>query len=211
MRNSVKRIGDIPVNQSREYAKNQGVDNKVSFKKADALSLPFEDNSFDAVWCSNVTSFISDQDQAISEYLRVLKTDGILIVVPIYYLCEPPEEIVKEVSNAIGAQVIVKNKNDWKKLFESIAEKNKYALELFYEKNFKYIDVKDSIESYIDLLMSNKTVASLSKDDQIKIRNRAKYFYNTFNKNLQYAGYSILLYQKRNLKDEVELFLTQKV
>ena len=32
----------------------------VDFIKGSALELPFEDESFDLIWCSNVTSFIDD-------------------------------------------------------------------------------------------------------------------------------------------------------
>ena len=102
-------------------------------------------------------------------------------------------------------------KNDWKSLFEGVAEKNSCALELFYEEDCKYHDVKDRIEFYIDLLMKKESVMNRNKDEQIQIKNDAEYFYNLFNENLQYAGYSILLYQKRRVKDEVELFLTERL
>jgi ubiquinone/menaquinone biosynthesis C-methylase UbiE len=204
-------INDASISEAKEYAIRQGVEDRVSFIKADVLNLPFEDNSFDVVWCSNVTSFISDKDKVVSEYLRVLKMGGILVIVPIYYLNNPPKAILQKVSDAIGAQVTVRNKNDWKSLFEGVAEKNSCALELFYEEDCKYHDVKDRIEFYIDLLMKKESVMNRNKDEQIQIKNDAEYFYNLFNENLQYAGYSILLYQKRRVKDEVELFLTERL
>ncbi|MEK7153893.1 MAG: class I SAM-dependent methyltransferase, partial [Patescibacteria group bacterium] len=76
------------INEAKSYAEALGA-HDVDFVTANALDLPFEDASFDVVWSSNVTSFIGDKNKAISEYLRVLKPGGILVVVPIYYCTEP--------------------------------------------------------------------------------------------------------------------------
>ena len=74
---------------------------RVSFVTADALNIPFDNQSFDFVWCSNVTSFIKDKDRAVSEYLRVLKEGGTLIVAPIYYRKSPPGDLLDKVSEAV--------------------------------------------------------------------------------------------------------------
>lgn len=77
-------VNESSVEKSKLYANKMGA-KTVAFIKGSALELPFEDESFDLVWCSNVTSFIDDKKQAISEYLRVLKPGGFLAVIPIYY------------------------------------------------------------------------------------------------------------------------------
>lgn len=52
-------------------------------KFASAESLPFDDNSFDKILCSEVLEHISDDKKAIREILRVVKPGGrILITVP---------------------------------------------------------------------------------------------------------------------------------
>lgn len=50
----------------------------------------------------------------------------------------------------------------------------------------------------------------MEEKDKTKVVEKAKYFYMLFNENLAFAGYSILLYQKRKIRDEMELFLTQE-
>jgi len=53
------------------------------FKKADFLSLPFNDKYFDGIWASASLLHlenISDVEKALSEFNRVLKKDGILCV-----------------------------------------------------------------------------------------------------------------------------------
>lgn len=51
----------------------------LEIKKADAVSLPFEDDSFDAVTCQTVLIHIENPLDALREMKRVLKPGGILI------------------------------------------------------------------------------------------------------------------------------------
>lgn len=52
--------------------------------KADILSLPFEDNSFDVLFCNHVLEHIEDDKKAMNEIFRVLKPKGWAILqVPI--------------------------------------------------------------------------------------------------------------------------------
>ncbi|PIZ53322.1 hypothetical protein COY26_02270 [Candidatus Woesearchaeota archaeon CG_4_10_14_0_2_um_filter_33_10] len=56
--------------------------------KADVTKLPFEDNSFDGVHCSHVIEHLQPKEayKLLSELLRVLKKDGILVIrTPILY------------------------------------------------------------------------------------------------------------------------------
>lgn len=55
-----------------------GMDDQVSFKVASALSLPFDDNTFDAAITIHVAMNIADRDQLYSEIQRVLKPGAML-------------------------------------------------------------------------------------------------------------------------------------
>lgn len=111
-------VNEKSINEAKKYAKEQGVSKLTSFQKASALKLPFPNNSFDIVWCSNVTSFISNKNNAIKEYLRVLKLKGSLVVVPIYYIKQPPKKVVKDISEAIGTKIEIWDKIFWLELFQ---------------------------------------------------------------------------------------------
>jgi ubiquinone/menaquinone biosynthesis C-methylase UbiE len=50
----------------------------VTFEKADALSLPFEDGGFDAVVCQFGIMFFPDKLKGLMEMMRVLKPGGFL-------------------------------------------------------------------------------------------------------------------------------------
>jgi len=53
----------------------------IKFQVADVYNLPFEDNFFDIVICKGVFQVISSPKRAINELKRVLKKDGILVIV----------------------------------------------------------------------------------------------------------------------------------
>ena len=48
----------------------------VSFREADALSLPFEDGGFDAAIVSQVYEYVVDMEAALTELFRVLRPGG---------------------------------------------------------------------------------------------------------------------------------------
>lgn len=51
----------------------------LSFEVADATSLPYGDNSFDAVLIANALHVMPDPEKALSEIDRVLRPGGVLI------------------------------------------------------------------------------------------------------------------------------------
>ena len=53
---------------------------KVSFQTGNALDLPFDDESFDVVWSQNTMMNIEDKDAFINEAVRVVRTEGILVI-----------------------------------------------------------------------------------------------------------------------------------
>jgi SAM-dependent methyltransferase len=61
---------------ARELTRRCGMDERIEFREADALALPFADGTFDHVWCHNVTMNIPDKKKLASEVARVLKSGG---------------------------------------------------------------------------------------------------------------------------------------
>ena len=53
-----------------------GLDGLVSYRRGDALDLPFEDNTFDAAWTIHVAMNIADKPRLYAEVRRVLKPGG---------------------------------------------------------------------------------------------------------------------------------------
>ncbi|MDP6908310.1 MAG: class I SAM-dependent methyltransferase, partial [Flavobacteriales bacterium] len=54
--------------------------------KCDIQNMPFDDNSFDVIFCNHVLEHVEDDYKAMSELFRVLKPDGFAILqVPVDY------------------------------------------------------------------------------------------------------------------------------
>ena len=191
-----------------EFARQKASDFKVpnvQFLCEDARSLPFEDASFDIVFVSNVTSFIEDKEKAISEYFRVLKPGGMLIAVPIYYRFNPPRNLLTEVSKAISTSIQVWNKSDWIHMIYNVNKE----LFIYYQEDFSYVKTEDSqITEYVNMVMTQEHLQYYSVEERETIKDRLKYFYRLFDKNLEYCGFSILCFK---FKDANNIPILHKV
>ena len=104
---------------SQALARRQKVEGRAIFRQADAQDLPFGDNFFDAVITESVTAFTQDQQQAVNEYVRVLKPGGFLgINEPTYLQPNPPQEIVAWVSQETAMYASIHTSQGWKNLLK---------------------------------------------------------------------------------------------
>jgi len=62
-----------------DLAASVGTSRPVEWRQADALALPFDKGSFDAVLCQFGVMFFSDKVRAFAEILRVLRRGGVCI------------------------------------------------------------------------------------------------------------------------------------
>lgn len=201
-------INPDSVAEARRYAAEQGVADRVEFRVDDGCGLALQDASFDAVWVSNVVSFVADKLSMLNEVKRVLAVGGTLIAVPIYYVDHPAQDLVDEVSTAIGTRVDVMTKSAWRSFFESSDLGG--ALELYYESDFVYeFRGEDDVAQYCEYLMSKEHLLSYDESTREELLGRMSYFMNLFNRNLSHAGFSILLFQKRAVQEEIELFVSR--
>jgi len=53
---------------------------RIKFQEGDVLHLPFEDNSFDLVWCSRVIHGLTDQLAGVRELSRVVRPGGRVVI-----------------------------------------------------------------------------------------------------------------------------------
>ena len=60
-------------------AKKGAYPDNLRFEVADAMALPYEDDTFDAVLIANALHIVPDPEKVLSEIDRVLKPDGLLI------------------------------------------------------------------------------------------------------------------------------------
>ena len=63
-------LSPYQANRGNELAKEQGIADKASFQVADALDMPFDDDSFDLVWSLESGEHMPDKQKFVSELAR---------------------------------------------------------------------------------------------------------------------------------------------
>ncbi|MEO1186898.1 MAG: methyltransferase domain-containing protein [Cyanobacteria bacterium J06636_27] len=74
-------LSPVQARRASERAIEFGLQDRANFQVADALNMPFEDNSFDLVWSLESGEHMPDKQKFLQECYRVLKPGGKLILV----------------------------------------------------------------------------------------------------------------------------------
>lgn len=112
-------INPLMVERARERARKQKLTDLVEFQQADAMELPFENDSFNVVVTESVTAFPEDKARAIRQYFRVTKPGGFIGLNEATWLKTPvPEEIQAWASQDLGANVSPLQPGEWVQLMQ---------------------------------------------------------------------------------------------
>ncbi|MFW9848258.1 MAG: class I SAM-dependent methyltransferase [Candidatus Thorarchaeota archaeon] len=115
-------ISDILIEKAKERAESRGLTN-AHFQVADAMNLPFDDDSFDAVYAVALTGLLPRKDLALKEFERVLKSGGTIGTIDLFAKDRSNAEFVDGISAAmgamLGADVAILDINQWKSVFEN--------------------------------------------------------------------------------------------
>ena len=90
---------------------------QVNFIEGDVCALPFENNSFDVIMVESVTNF-ANAPKALLEYIRVLKTKGMLYDREVIRVKEMTAEIHTALCSFYGVDKIY-SMEEWKQLLEN--------------------------------------------------------------------------------------------
>lgn len=199
------------IEEARGYAESSGAGDCTVFKVGNALKLPYPDVHFDALWVSNVTSFISDKIGAFSEYLRVLKPGGFLGVAPVYYLTTPPSALFAEVETLVGTKITIRDLVAWRGAIMQGAHRAGIHIVECAALDYIYLDQSASLDYWLAKILSKPHLQALPDRAHKALSERYTHVIRVFNENLKYCGFSLLLYQKRLAEEEEELFFTRGV
>ena len=115
-----------------------GLADRVTLHQGDALDLPFADQTFDVVWCQNVTMNISDKSGFLAGVYRVLKPGGVFtstefslgpggdIIYPVFWAYDAstnfldPEDVMRAQFDAAGFRI-----HEWTNYSDTIVERAK--------------------------------------------------------------------------------------
>jgi tocopherol O-methyltransferase len=73
-------LSPVQANRAQERAATAGLSNRAIFKVANALDIPYPDNTFDLVWTLESGEHMPDKDKFLQECYRVLKPGGRMIL-----------------------------------------------------------------------------------------------------------------------------------
>ena len=198
-------INKNSISNAIEKIKLNGLDNsKIKFEYGNAEDLSiFKDNTFDLIICGNAISFINNKSKALNELIRVLKPNGFISIVPLWYKSVPNHNIINKVNRELGFNIICYYENAWM----DFSNKN---LELYYKKNYSFIYcTQEQIEKYVEKMIDSKEHLKCYNCDEIKtIKNRWRNTISIFNDNLSLTNYSVILLRKNVYEEEQEIFLT---
>lgn len=182
-------------------------ENKIKFEYGNAEDLSnFKDNTFDLIICGNAISFINDKGKAFNELIRVLKPNGFISIVPIWYKENPDMAIINKVNQELGFKIHCYHENDWL----DFSDKN---LELYYKKDYEFINCTSvQIKKYVDKMIDSKKHLNVYNKEEIQvIKNRWNNTISIFNDNLSLTNYSIILLRKNICEEEPEIFITKEL
>jgi ubiquinone/menaquinone biosynthesis C-methylase UbiE len=115
-------ISETLIETANRNLLNTKLNDKVRFKVADALELPFPDNSFDSVIAQAFFILIDEKEKAIDEIFRVLKPNGYFGSLELSWFKKPSEEAFNELKAKTCNDFIprVSLFEEWEKLFTSV-------------------------------------------------------------------------------------------
>ncbi|MGF1590839.1 MAG: methyltransferase domain-containing protein [Pleurocapsa sp.] len=73
-------LSPVQASRAKERAVEAGIDSRVRFQVANALEMPFEDNTFDLVWSLESGEHMPEKTKFVAECYRVLKPGGKMIL-----------------------------------------------------------------------------------------------------------------------------------
>ncbi len=127
-------ISEILVAKAQERAEKMGLSN-ARFQVADVRNLPFEDNTFDAVYGIAIVALLPNKKQVIQELMRVLKPNGVVGTLDLIAKEGVNQQILDDFGNTMSALLGIKANilgiEQWKDIFHSTGAENPTVKETY--------------------------------------------------------------------------------
>jgi len=150
-------ISERMVDRSRERAKKESVEDRVEFRVGDALNLPFEDATFDAVISESVILFMEDKQRAVNEYVRVTKLGGFVGLNECNWVKAPPPGLAEYMFRIMGAKFPAPD--GWKEVLEGSGlrdvEMRTYKIRALdqWANEIKQLDFREHLRAWCKFLL----------------------------------------------------------
>ena len=110
-------ISEKMIEWSRQRASEERVEDRVEFRVANVLDLPFEADRFDVVYCESVLAFVDDKPQAIRECMRVTKSGGYVGLNETFWLDDASPELTARAQTMVGVGTDIPTISGWQALW----------------------------------------------------------------------------------------------
>lgn len=202
------KVNAIDVNKNMVAAANKKLKfeptiykNNMSFNVGDAHKLDFRSNYFDLVFSGGSTAFMKNPSKVVNEYKRVCKPYGFVGDMCMFYKKKPPVNLVNKINKLLNIKIQPWDKQYWVSLYEN------EGLELFYDytANMPYDPTNKDVMSYCEKMVRDAFVGQ--EEAVIKLGIKKFFMYmSLFNENHKYIAYSVLLFRKDLVEEQIALF-----
>ena len=111
-------LSEKMIEWSWQRSREEHVEDKVEFRVANVLELPYETDRFDIVFCESVLAFVEDKPRAIRECVRVAKPGGYVGLNETFWITEASAELVTRAQDSLGLGASILSAATWQGLWE---------------------------------------------------------------------------------------------
>jgi ubiquinone/menaquinone biosynthesis C-methylase UbiE len=183
-------ISDDLINIANKSLEQNDRNGKVKFEVANALEIPYPDNTFDVVISQAFFILIDEKEKALKEIVRVLKPGGYFGSLELAWFKQPTkeayEELLEKTCNNFIPRVV--GFDEWKEFFRSV--------DLTHMATKKHPMTSSMLDMFNTEGYYNSIKVMLKMMGNSSIRKRMMNVQNTFGKYDDYLGYGIFSYRK---------------
>jgi len=116
-------ISEVLISKAQDRAERMGLSN-IRFQVADARHLPFDDDSFDAVFGVALVALIPKKEEVLQEFMRITKQGGSVGTLDLFAKSDAKKEIVDSFSTTMKTlleyDVSILDIEKWRSIFEKL-------------------------------------------------------------------------------------------
>ena len=183
-------LSDRMIAYAAEMAKKKGVEDRAIFRRADALSLPYENASFDIVLIECTTTLL-DKEQAFAEYLRVLRKGGYLGDLEMTWR-KPPSNELREKTREVWEGFSTMTLEEWADFFRRM------GLEMVKSADFSEGRSEMEKRTMRELGIGGMIKMSYKLLFRSELRKAMKEYEKIYKEYGDYLGYGYLVGRKRS-------------
>jgi arsenite methyltransferase len=147
-------ISEKMIEWSHKRAHEGRVEDKVEFRAADVLDLPFDNDRFDAVLVESVIAFVDDKARALRECVRVTRPAGYVGLNESFFTVAPTAEVGEIVRRELGADIPLVQ--TWQTLWEASGLHDRVV-------NLHRIDARHEIRDRLQWIGARWTLAAFGR------------------------------------------------